>query len=354
MYWFRYDPSTHRQTRQREEADAALRLAPNLPESHLAMGQVWYFGRRDWRRALEEYRLALNGLPNDAELLEQIGYAHRRLGEWDNVFAVFEAASRLSPRDANLLYDLGGGTYEAVHRYADAVRAYDRALRLAPELAFVAVLRGWALARWRGQLDALREALDRMPGEDELDPSLGSVAAQRAEVWLLARDSASLLHMPQVGRGIVFDGQDFYLPSELYAGWAYELRGDRAAAELAFTGALVKLDEALRQLPDDWRVHVARGFALAGLGRRDHARHEADWLQTSEVYRADANQGPRLAGDRAQILAQAGAADEALDEIERLLSQPSWLSVHTLRLDPRWDPIRSHPRFQALLKKHGS
>ena len=123
---------------------------------------------------------------------------------------------------------------------------------------------------------------------------------------------------------------------------------------MAFTGALVKLDDALRQLPDDWRVHVARGFALAGLGRRDHARHEADWLQTSEVYRADANQGPRLAGDRAQILAQAGAADEALDEIERLLSQPSWLSVHTLRLDPRWDPIRSHPRFQALLKKHGS
>jgi len=28
--------------------------------------------------------------------------------------------------------------------------------------------------------------------------------------------------------------------------------------------------------------------------------------------------------------------------------------VHKLRLDPRWDPIREHPRFKALLAKYGS
>jgi non-specific serine/threonine protein kinase len=354
MYFFRIDPSPQRQMRQGDEADAALRLAPHLPESHLAMAQVWYFGRRDWRRALDEYRLALDAMPNDADLLEQIGFAYRRLGEWDEVFAVFEAASRISPRDANLLYDLGGTTYELVGRYADAVRTYDRALTLAPEFASAAITRGWAIARWRGQLDALREALDRLPGEAELDPVLGSAAAQRAELWLLTRDSAALVHMTQVGRGTVFDGQDFYLPGELYAGWACELDGDRAAAEAAFTGALVKLDETLRHLPDDWRVHAARGFSLAHLGRRDRARHEAEWLRTSAVYRADAAAGPRLAEARAKILAQAGYADEALEEIERLLSQPSWLSVHLLRLDPRWDPIRSHPRFKALLAKYSA
>jgi serine/threonine-protein kinase len=59
-----------------------------------------------------------------------------------------------------------------------------------------------------------------------------------------------------------------------------------------------------------------------------------------------------LAESRARILAQAGEADAALDEIERLLAQPSWLSVHTLRLDPLWDPIRDHPRFRALLARY--
>jgi hypothetical protein len=52
------------------------------------------------------------------------------------------------------------------------------------------------------------------------------------------------------------------------------------------------------------------------------------------------------------ILAQAGDHDAALDEIEWQLGRPSWLTVHTLQLDPRWDPLRDHPRFQALLEEY--
>ena len=155
--------------------------------------------------------------------------------------------------------------------------------------------------------------------------------------------------MSRVG---VFDGQDFFLPALLYAGWAQQLRGDRPAARAAFDSARVLLDSVIRALPDDWRVHTARGLALAGLGRRDEALREAGWLQQSVVYREDALQGPVLGEDRAEILAQTGEADAALDEIERLLARPSWLSVHTLRLDPRWDAIRDHPRFKALLAKY--
>jgi serine/threonine-protein kinase len=59
-----------------------------------------------------------------------------------------------------------------------------------------------------------------------------------------------------------------------------------------------------------------------------------------------------LIEDCAKILARTGDTEPALDEIERLLAGPSWLSVHTLRLDPRWDPIREHPRFKALLLKY--
>ncbi len=106
-------------------------------------------------------------------------------------------------------------------------------------------------------------------------------------------------------------------------------------------------------LPDDWRVHAVRGLALAGLGRRQEALREARWLQQqSVVYREDAYDSRLVAEERARILAQAGELDAALDEIEQLLAGPGYLSVHTLRLDPLWDPIREHSRFQALLAKY--
>jgi len=159
--------------------------------------------------------------------------------------------------------------------------------------------------------------------------------------------------MLQIARVEVFEGQDFFLPSALYAGWAHQLRGDHAA-RAAFDSARARLDSALSELPDDWRVHAARGLALAGLGRRDEALREARWLRQSVVYREGYRNGAILAEDRARILAQAGDAEAALDEIERLLAGPSLLSVHTLRLDPRWDLIREHPRFKALLAKYGS
>ena len=48
----------------------------------------------------------------------------------------------------------------------------------------------------------------------------------------------------------------------------------------------------------------------------------------------------------------ANSRDEAVDLIAQLLDEPSALTVHLLRLDPIWDPIRDNPRFQALLAKY--
>ena len=142
------------------------------------------------------------------------------------------------------------------------------------------------------------------------------------------------------------------MPVTLYAAWAHQLRGDDVAARAAFDSAQLLLDSVVGVLPDDWRVHAARGLALAGLGRQREAEGEARWLQQSRIYREDANEGVYLAESRARILAGIGQADAALSEIDRLLAGPSDLSVHTLQLDPRWDPIRSDPRFQALLVKY--
>jgi serine/threonine-protein kinase len=353
MSWFRYDPSPARAARQREEAEVALRLAPDLPQAHVAMGVSHYWGRRDYRGALAEFAIALEGLPNDTEILRWIAAIHRRLGNWDEALALYDKATQLNPRDADLFLDFGGSSYRFVRRYPEAVRAYDQALSIAPDYHEAAILKGWTYVIWKGQLDTLQGVLSRVPG-DATVAILGNVAAHRAALLLLERNAEGLLQMREVASEEVFAGQDLYIPGALYAAWAHQLRSDHAAARAAFDAARTRLDAALKELPDDWRVHAARGLALAGLGLRDQALQEARWLQQSFVYREDAYAGRTLYEERARILAQTGDAEAALDEIDKLLAGPADFSVHLLRLDPRWDPIREQPRFKALLAKYGA
>jgi serine/threonine-protein kinase len=341
MAWLRYDPAPERLVRQREEAELALRLAPDLPQSHRAMGFLHYVNQ-NWSAALNEFRAALRGLPSDAELWFLVGVTHRRLGNWDEVYAAAAKATQLDPRNVDVLYDLTGRTHVLTRRYADALRAFEEALHLAPDDQRAPALIGLTYLLARGELDTLRAVLQRLPP--------GSEPTLRLRLLLMERDARGLLEAVASADGAVIADQLQFTPAALYRAWAHELRGEPAGE--AFASALETLDSAATTLPDDWRIHAARGQALAGLGRREDALREARWLARSRVYREDRSQGVHVAEARADILAHTGEPDAALDEIERLLAGPSWISAHALRLEPRWDPIRSHPRFQALLERY--
>lgn len=56
----------------------------------------------------------------------------------------------------------------------------------------------------------------------------------------------------------------------------------------------------------------------------------------------------------ARIYVNCGSYDEAIDELDYLLSLEIGFSTSDLKLQ-RWvNPLRDRPRFQALLEKYGS
>src|SRR6266436_3087027 len=77
-----FDPTPARRERARVAADQALRLQPDLPEGHLALGFCYYYGDRDYGRALAEFEIAKRGLPNEAQAFMAIGAIQRRQGKW--------------------------------------------------------------------------------------------------------------------------------------------------------------------------------------------------------------------------------------------------------------------------------
>src|SRR4026208_1559718 len=93
-----FDPTPARKEKARAAAVEALRLQPNLPEGHLAMGVYFYYCERDYQSALDEFAIAKLSLPNSPEVYMAIGAIERRQGKWAQSTGNFEKAVSLSPR----------------------------------------------------------------------------------------------------------------------------------------------------------------------------------------------------------------------------------------------------------------
>ena len=343
-YITRTDDSPGRLALQRRHAEEAFRLAPDLPESHRAMGG-WYYSDRDYPRAIGWLRRAVVGLPNDHEVWARLGQANRRMGNADEALAAHVKTTQLAPSDAERFKELGV-TYTWLHRHEEAVAALDRAVELAPESMFYALFRAAFMRNRSGQADSLRAILARVPFD-----KLGDSRRLALELLHSDRLADSMVRVAATAPDSGFVGQIYYVPAALYLAWAQQVRGDSLAAARAFGEALVVVDSTLRGKPDDERVHAARGFILAGLGRRDEARDEARWLRRSAPYRTDRFQGPYVGLNRARIFAQVADVEEALREVEALVVRPSPMSAYDLLHDALLAPLRNQPRFRDLVAR---
>jgi TolB-like protein/DNA-binding SARP family transcriptional activator/Flp pilus assembly protein TadD len=350
MHKLRYDLSLGRLDLAQREADLALRLVPGLPQAHLASAGVLYHRGGRYREALEQVNLGLRGAPNDPELWAWMGVVQLSLGSWDSAVAAFERARGLDPRNANTS-QLIGDTYHYLRRYSEAIDAYRHTTAFAPDLVQPRLSLGWSYFLWRGELDTLRGVLRELPLEVDPGWGGGSLTHQRLILLLWERRPDSVLALLRAMRPAPMTNAEAIVTRALVAAEAYRLRGDTSAARAGFESVATLLAED-RTHPDDPVAHIGRGMALASLGRRSATLREVGWLERFEAQRQDRHDsGP--AYWRARILARIGETDPALSLIERLLAGPSLFSVHELRLNPDFDPLRSDPRYQALLRKYG-
>jgi tetratricopeptide (TPR) repeat protein len=106
----------------------------------------------------------------------------------------------------------------------------------------------------------------------------------------------------------------------------------------------------VKERPDDARIHSSLGIVYAALGRQEEAIQEGKMAVELYPVSKDAFIGVDRVKDLATIYTMVGDYEAALDQIEYLISIPGYFSVPLLRLDPIWDPLRHHPRYQRLLK----
>jgi TolB-like protein/Flp pilus assembly protein TadD len=351
--WMFYaiEPLPARAQKARAAADEALRLQPDLPESHLAMGYVHYYVDHDYDSALGELAIARGGLPNDPGIFRAMAAIQRRQGKWQESSANYAKAVSLDPKDPILLENMGMN-YLATRDYATAARIFDRAVKAAPETFTIQELRARVDLYSKGDLRAMQSLLASWP--ENIDPN-GTITLSRYNLKMYERKFQELIEILRRSPAEKSRGETSApISREFLLATVYAAMKDEARARASYLQARAKAEKAVQESPEDGPRHALLGLIYAGLGRCEEAKAEAKRAVDLLPETKDAFDGPILVISRARIHMMCGDLDNALALLDRSLQTPSGVTIHELRLDPIWDPLRADPRFQQMLAKFGA
>ena len=347
MYWQYYDHTPERLHMAKTAVDTALKLAPDLPEAHLAKGHYYYYCQSDWDLALAEFAIARKGLPDDSDLLSFIGLVQRRQGNFEEALANIKRASELDPLNNNITIDLGE-TFTYMRNYTEAMRCFDRAISLAPDAARPYGYKASVYLLSEGDIEKTREVVAEalrkanIQEESSIVNSLINLDVYEGNYQnALGRLSRQLEDI---------ESQDCFIPLAMRYARIYGYMNRSDLAEEYYEKAREILEAKTQQQPDDARFYSALGIVYAALGRKHDAISAGKLAVELLPVTEEAMRGTYRVADLARIYVMLGEFDLAIEQIELLLSVPGELSIPLLRLDPAWAPLRDHPGFKDLLE----
>jgi TolB-like protein/Tfp pilus assembly protein PilF len=345
LFWFGFDRAEAKLPLADVAIRRALALQPDLPEAHLAKGFYHYWGFREFSAALVEFQRVRSERPSDADALAAESFILKRQGKVSEALAAITEAARLDPRAAGYPYFIGL-CYITLRQYAQAEQAMRRTLELEPTFSNARFYLGSIMleqgdtARWRNEIA-------------QLPPDDPGTSAYQVQYYLAVRDYAAALaaanRVPPA-----FRAQTAFLPRTLLRAQVLALLGNQVAARQNFDSTLTAIKAALaKQLnpTDEAPLQIALALTYAGLGRRDEALRAGLRATVLVPISLDIAAGGEFRLGLAEVQAAVGDPAGAIAGLDSLLKLPVELDVGNLRLEPRWDPLRSNPAFQKLLSR---
>ncbi len=328
--------------RARVAAETAVRLQPDLAETHEGLATYYYYALRDFDHALLELEQAQSRDPNNAEVLLYTGLIKRRQGKLDESIEYQRKATVFDPRNSDIWTNLGG-SYRGKRDFKTAREMLDRALAISPdELDLIGYKTETYTAE--GNLDAADAVLrghQLKPGTEALYQQTYSLVCRRQfdeaiKSFAATEDAAATLPpiMKAMRKTLLAELHSFAGHTSEARQMLEQARRDLTALRTEGNTSSVVLDGLVQ----------CDGF----LGDRQELDREAEALlkQTAPDKWQYGLSEQTVAGAYSVI----GAADRALPFIEHALSVncDTSLTVVSLRQSPVWDRIRDDPRFQKI------
>jgi len=353
LYFVGFDRSPECREASKHAAERALEINPFLAEGHWALGLDYYQCHRDYERALVALNQALAIRPGFTGAMVYVAAIFRRQGRWTEAIEMLNRAFTLDPKEPKTAKDLSA-TYHAIRDFRQSDRFIELLISLAPLNATGYFFKSIHLF-YRGRYQEGRLVLDSAPSKDPVLEQYKmdfDLAERRFEAAL-----TRTLETPQsVYTRAWGDKGDGAYALDLCR--CYYFLGDRQEVQTWCGRARDRFLDMAREYPrsedmsGSWTIHTSLGLAYAYLGLKDEAIKEAEGFVALLPVSDDALDGPSRVLIMAQIYALVNEPDTAIDRLSYLLSIPGRLTVGHLRHHPDWDPLRDHPRFQALLEKY--
>lgn len=344
-YW-QFGESTVEKERARAALERAVELTPNAVETRVAQGQFLYRGERDYAGALVHFQAVEQAVPNEAVSSLSLGAIYRRLGQWEAAAERFERAARLAPNDPVGIYT-AATTYMLMRRFDDARRHAERLGRfVAPAAPNGPLVARWEIASARGDTAELARILRETPDDSgELKARFRSAMAMyRRSYEIAVGTGASPMAIPfqedgppLVGRAVLAHHAGQTERARVIADSARavlegELRAYAGGESAVLSGLHGNLGLVHAVLEDTARAleHARAGMAALPLSR-------------------DAYSG-RFGVQRLMFVhLLLGNHTEAVRLIDELTNVASDVSPDLLRIDPRFDVLRSDPQFRTIV-----
>jgi DNA-binding winged helix-turn-helix (wHTH) protein/Flp pilus assembly protein TadD len=315
--------------------DTPDRVLAEADREYLIGRYMWSkFERSELQKALERFQKAVELAPGSAlahagladaytsRAMLGVGKAATNLAR---ARAAAERAVALDDRLARPHVSLGHVRLLADFDWKAAEAEFQRAIHLDRRLA--PAYHGYAcLLAHSGRLSEAREAIQRAQQLDPVSP-LVAVAAARIEYYARRYQHAVSILRDVLEREPSFSPAHYYLAMSL--------------------GQLGRTDEAL--------VHLRESRVHAGLLATDEA-----WLAAVNGNR---NQARTLLAERRKLVANgadpvtmllpavdAGEFDTAFSSLEQM-TRARRIELVTLKVNPRFDPLRSDPRFDGFVRR---
>jgi TolB-like protein/Tfp pilus assembly protein PilF len=347
-YWFHWERNKNRLTRAKHYIDKALEINRDIPEIYVVQGHYYYAGFLDYDKALYELEKGLKIYPDNGEIFEWIGYIKRRQGKFEEAISYLKGSIEMNPLSYPN-FDIGE-TYLLLKKYEEAEKYIDIAISSVPERgtyhyykAKIHIFRNGDVNR---AYQILKSSLD-VVSQDKL-----RVTFLLVQIRILEGKYEEAMKMLSDEPANVFENQFTFLPKPQIMANILRLQNKNDLAKDYYDSARVVIEDKLKELPDDSRLHSALGIVLAGLGQKDEAVNMGKRAVELLPIEKEAWRGWHRELDLAKIYTIVGEYDLAIEKIDYLLSIPGELSVPYIKLDPVWKDLLELPRMKEVLSKY--